>query len=325
MRSRSLLPILTTVALALAGCGSSPAASTTPTASPLALNHVHSIVVLPTNPRVLYMGTHYHLYTSTDGGKTWHPLSSMMMLSMTMDPAHPCTLYAVSNKRGLLKTTDGGKHWLPPASHLPKGQITGVVFDAPYRAVLAYGVGVYRSVDGGEHWSNALKGQSITSVAVSGDGTAYAASDTGIAVSHDGGVHWVAVKSAVSQPVIQVVAAQHVAYAAGAVTVLKSSDDGRTWKVLSSAPVGTEFLGLSPTRPNEVFGEVGGRGFFASYDGGQTWHPASQGIHDRNFNASVVKVASSAPNVVYTGSWGLHFYASHDAGRHWTRVATLIR
>ena len=75
----------------------------------------------------------------------------------------------------------------------------------------------------------------------------------------------------------------------------------------------------------EVFAEVAQKGFVASHDGGITWHPANNGIHDRNFSASTIRVAPSAPNVVYTGSWGVHFYASRDAGRHWTQTAALIQ
>jgi plastocyanin len=95
------------------------------------------------------------------------------------------------------------------------------------------------------------------------------------------------------------------------------------WTALAHAPEGIEFLGLAPSNPNEVFGEVAQKGFVVSRDGGATWHPANAGIQDRNFSASTIRVAPSSPNVVYTGSWGVHFYASQDGGRHWKRIASL--
>ena len=321
--------VLLLVAVALAGCGSSQSASSSSTGGSsvtLAQNHVHSIVIMPHNPNVLYLGAHYKLYKSTDGGATWHPLTGQMMLSLALDPAHPSTLYAVSSKRGLEKTTDGGRHWKRLAVGGPSGQITGVVFDPVGHIVLAYGLGIHRSVDGGAHWSTELPGKSIGSVAVGSGRTAYASStEDGIYVSHDGGVHWKRVASIGNQPAVQVVAAQHVAYAVAAIGVFKSANDGRTWNTLAKAPTNIQFLGMSPTDPNEVFGEVGAGGFVASHDGGATWHAANAGLRAQNFSASTIRVAPSSPKVVYTGSWGLHFYASHDGGYHWVQTATLTR
>jgi photosystem II stability/assembly factor-like uncharacterized protein len=126
-----------------------------------------------------------------------------------------------------------------------------------------------------------------------------------------------------NQPVIQVAAAGAAAYAVTPIALIKTADGGRSWRQLGSAPTGIEFVGVSPSDPNEILAEVAGSGFRASYDGGITWRNANRGIHDRDFNASTVRIAPSSPNVVYTGAWGLHFYASHDGGRHWTQTATL--
>lgn len=323
MRFWKLIPL--PILVILAGCGSAASSNSTPTPSSLALNHVHSIVIAPHNANALYMGTHYHLYKSVNGGKTWQSLTHLMMLSMAMDPAHQSTLYAVSNSRGFLKTTDAGKRWEAPGPGLPTGSITGVAVNPVTGTVLAYGVGMYRSTDRAAHWTRVLKGQSLRSVTVSTDGMGYAGSDAGIYVSHDDGRTWTLARNGANQPIINIVAAQHVAYAAGGVTVLRTSNDGRTWQALFKAPIGVEFLGVSPTNPNEVFGEVGSQGLYASYDGGKTWQAANNGIPDRDFNASTIKVASASPNVVYTGSWGLHVYVSHTGGHHWTRVATLLR
>jgi len=324
---RSFRFLLLGISIVAAGCGASNSGTSSPTSvavSTNAQNHLHTIVIMPNNPNVLYMGAHYHLYKSSDGGVKWRPLASQMMLSMVLDPAHPSTLYAVSLQRGLIKTTDGGGHWNPSASGISRGAATGVAFDPATRAVLAYGDGIYRSTDGGAHWTRVLKGQSIANIAMGSGGTAYAATGNGLYVSQ-GGVHWKSVASIGNQPIVQVVASGSVAYVATPISLLKSADGGRTWKTLSKAPTGIEFLGVSPSNPNEVIGEVAGQGFRASHDGGATWSAANSGIHDRDFNASTVRIAPSSPQVVYTGAWGLHFYASHDGGRHWAETATLLR
>jgi photosystem II stability/assembly factor-like uncharacterized protein len=332
MRHLSVLGIA--ACILVTGCGSPGATSTTPTSTPGSgtsssptapggLNHVHSIVVLPNDPNELYLGTHYHLYKSTDGGTHWHTLAKQMVLSMAMDPAHPATLYAVSSQRGLERSSDGGTHWSPSAKGIPAHAIIGVAFDPVAHAVFAYGLGIYRSMDGGVHWKSVVPPISISNISTSNDGTSYAASSTGLYVSHDGGSHWKSVKSIGNQPILQVGAAGSVAYAVAPISILKSANDGKSWKTLPKSPAGIEFIGVSPSDPNEVVAELGGKGFEASHDGGATWQKANNGIHYFDFNASSVRVAPSSPQVVYTGAWGLHFYVSHDGGSHWKQVALL--
>ena len=202
---RSLIVILV-AAFAVAGCGGGSSASSAPTSTPaaLAVNHAHSIVVMPNNADDILMGAHYYLYKSTNGGKTWRPLVKQMVLSMALDPTHPSTIYAVSLQKGLEKSVDGGAHWNPLNVGIAKGHLTGVSFVPTSHVVLAYGVGIYRSTTGGAHWSNVLAKQSIYTVAVGADGTTYAASSNGLYVSHDAGLHWKAVAQIGNQPVVQV-------------------------------------------------------------------------------------------------------------------------
>jgi photosystem II stability/assembly factor-like uncharacterized protein len=321
------------LALAAAGCGSS-SSSASPTSTPASSasnaaitgtqNHVHSIVIMPSNPAAILMGAHYNLYESNNGGKTWSALTHQMMLSLSLDTSHPSTLYAVSLQNGLVKSTNGGKHWRQ-LSAVPKGQVTGVVWNPASGTILAYGNGVYRSTDGGVHWSRSLKGQSITSVSC-GMGAVYAATGNGLYVSHDDGLKWISAASIGPQPIIQVGATKNVAYAVTPVALMKSSNSGHSWTTLNKAPSGMNFLGVAPTNPNEVVADVslssGGSSFYVTDDGGKTWHK-SAGIHGQSFTSSTVRVAPSSPNVMYTGAWGLYFFASHDGGKHWVLTATL--
>jgi photosystem II stability/assembly factor-like uncharacterized protein len=322
MRQRLVIGAL--AALVLAGCGGGGRASASST-TPGGVNHVHSILILPSNPNVVYIGSHYRLYKSTDGGRRWQPLLAQMFTSLAVDPAHPTMLYGVSLQGGFQKSVDGGKHWTAPRSRPAKGLVTGVVYDASTRTILAYGTGIYRSIDGGSHWSSTLKNQSFGSMAAGSGRTVYAASDAGLFVSGDDGVHWKSAAAIGSQPVLQVAASGHVAYAVGPISVFKTSNDGRSWSTLSRAPIGLEFIGVAPSDPKEVIGEVATKGFYVTRDGGATWQSANSGIHDKSFNASTIRVAPSAPKIAYTGAWGLHFYATHDGGRHWVETASLKR
>lgn len=288
-------------------------------------NHVHSIVIMPHNPGELYMGGHYRLYQSTDGGVKWKPLIKQMMLSMTLDPTHPSTLYGVSQQSGLQKSIDAGAHWKSTQGNIPRGQVVGVVFDRTTKAVIAFGTGIYRSTNGGKTWTAVLEHKSVSAVTVGASGSLYAASDNGLYASHDNGQQWASVASVGNQPILQVVASGKVGYAVSPLGILKTSDNGHTWNLLDKAPSGIDFLGISPSNANEIFGEISQHGLVMSHDGGATWQQANNGIHDTNFTASTIQVAPSSPAIVYTGSWGIHFYASHDGGRHWTRTSTLLK
>ncbi|MDQ2741084.1 MAG: hypothetical protein M3Z66_02110 [Chloroflexota bacterium] len=321
--------LLAIVALVLAGCGSSNSSpsSAPPPSSGNALaaggqNHVHSILVVPGNKNDLYMGTHYHLYHSLDGGQRWSPLLSQMVLSLAVDPLQPRTLYAVSLQSGLLKSTDAGAHWSVLKGVGGKGTVSGVVVAPATRTILAYGTGIYRSTDGGVSWSHVLAGQSLAGVAAGG-GTIYAATPNGLFTSKDGGGSWHFVKAVGNQPAIQVAAAKSYAYVVTPIQLFRTMDGGTHWTAVGAAPQGIEFLGISASQPTELFAEVAGTGYWVTRDGGAHWSHANAGITDHNFSASTIRVAPQAPNLVYTGSWGVHFYRSQDAGRHWARVATL--
>jgi photosystem II stability/assembly factor-like uncharacterized protein len=332
--ARSVIALL--LALVLAGCGGSQlsassgssgsgagssGAASNPNTSSTAKNHVHSIVIMPHDPNALYLGAHRRLYHSTDGGHTWHALTRQMMLAMAQNVVRPTVLYAVSLQHGFVRSTDGGATWKPVAG-VPAGSITGVAVDPTGRIVLAYGNDLYRGSGAG--WTKVLRGHSVASAAFGSGGSAYAATGDGLFVSRDGGLHWHLVGSIGNQPVVQVQAAGSAGYAVTALGVMRTINRGGSWTLLSKAPLGVEFLGVAPSDPNEVIGEVAGKGFYATYDGGATWHRA-KGIHDTDFNASTIRIAPSNPNVAYTGAWGLHFYASHDGGRHWTETATLTK
>jgi len=311
------------IVIGLAGCGSSPSSSAGSSSNPPMKNHVHSIVVMPSNPQDIYLGAHYHLYHSMDGGKKWSILSNQMMLSLVMDPQQPSVFYSVSLQKGLEKSTNGARGWQLLKGGPAKGAAVGIIVSSDGKTVIAYGKGVYRSTDGGSHWAKTLTHRSVYSGAFGSGETVYAATDNGLYISNDDGMTWKEVKAIGSQPLLQVVADGNVAYAVTALGIERTADDGATWTQLKKLPLGIEFIGVAPSDPNDIVAEIGGKGFYASYDGGQTWQKANSGIHDRDFNASTVRFAPSTAQVAYTGAWGLDFYETTDGGHKWREVSVL--
>ena len=146
------------------------------------------IAIDPRNPGVVYVASMGHafapdadrgVFKTVDGGKTWTKVlfvnDATGAIALSMDPAHPATLYAAMWQAqrqpwrlvsggagsGLYKTTDGGAHWTN-LSHTP-GYPTGVlgrlgVAVAPSNPRIVYSIvqakagGIFRSDDGGATW-----------------------------------------------------------------------------------------------------------------------------------------------------------------------------
>ncbi|MFQ5657762.1 MAG: WD40/YVTN/BNR-like repeat-containing protein [Candidatus Methylomirabilales bacterium] len=77
---------------------------------------VMTLVADPSNPQVLYAGTHERgVLRSRDGGKTWEDVNTGLggrdVHAMTINPNLPKVLHAWVVDKGLYRTTDGGETW----------------------------------------------------------------------------------------------------------------------------------------------------------------------------------------------------------------------
>lgn len=208
---------------------------------PSGSNSIGAIAVAPSNTRIIYAGTGESdirgnvitgdgMYKSTDAGESWqyaglrdtHTISAIVV-----DPRDPNTLYASSmghvfkanEQRGVFKSSDGGKSWRRVFFVNGDTGAIGLVLDAKHPDVLyaamwqAYrrpwalssggpGSGLYRSTDGGAHWTNlshrpgfpgGLLGRIGVSIAASDPRVVYAivqAQGGGVFRSDDGGNSW---------------------------------------------------------------------------------------------------------------------------------------
>src|SRR5215467_10374584 len=125
--------LLGLIGLLLVACGGDTSGAQT-TASPTivqvngfgtAENHVHSLVVLP--PNILVMATHYGLFRSQDGGKSWQEVAGgnnqlmqgLMTYSLTNSTLNPQRLYVLTQPAviphagtvGLYTSADEGRTW----------------------------------------------------------------------------------------------------------------------------------------------------------------------------------------------------------------------
>ena len=177
---------------------------------------------------------------------------------------------------------------LAPASTAGTPALQEMVFAPanPQTAYLAtYGAGVYKSLDGGAHWSAAgLGGQAIVSLAVStGDeNQLYAASDTNIWHSADGGTTWE--DTAFSGAEVSALALDDAGtlYAGTSNGIYRYQSGGWAHLALTGVPVIE--LSLHPDKPGWLY--AGTRdGLRISRNGGITWQSGPAELNGLAVNA----------------------------------------
>jgi photosystem II stability/assembly factor-like uncharacterized protein len=248
---------------------------------------IADIAVNHENRSTWYVGVGSGGVWKTDNrGTTWNPVfdseSSYSIGCITIDPNHPETVWVGTGENV------SGRH-------------------------VGYGDGVYRSLDGGESWTNmGLKdSQHIGMILVD---------------PRDSNVVYVA--------------AQGPLWSSGGERGLyKTTDAGKTWKLILSAGryTGANEIHLDPRDPDTIYASLHQRfrnvaalmdggpesGIHKSTDGGKTWRELTKGIPADDKGKIGLSISPVDPNVIYAtielaqragGLW-----RSTDSGESWEK------
>jgi len=279
-------------------------------------------------PESMYQEMRWRLIGPFRGGRT---------RAVAGVPNQPNVFYIGAVNGGVWKSDDYGRTWTPIFDQEPT-QSVGAIAVAPsdpniiyvgsgeglHRPDLSVGNGIYKSTDAGKTWTHLglRDGQQIPALVVD---------------PRDPNRLFAAVLGHPYGPNDER-------------GIFRSADGGNTWqKVLSKDEnTGGSDIEIDPSNPDVLYASLweiregpwednnqfqGTRGgLFKSTDGGNTWHPLTQGL-PKNVTQINVAIAASQPNRLYAtlattekGEYGsgagLGVYRSDDAGENWRTATT---
>ncbi|WP_052888696.1 WD40/YVTN/BNR-like repeat-containing protein [Thermogemmatispora carboxidivorans] len=264
--------------------------------------HLHTLVV-GDGGRSLYLGTHFGLFMSHDGGKSWPQprgaLAPAMVTSIALAPGDPSVLAVIavpsgigSEQPGVYMSRDGGQSWrLSNPSHLPSSAYPFSVQagSGPVGHFYAFFVyaGWYETTDFGAHW------RPITSGALSAMQTPLFLTDP-------------------VQP--------HHLLLGGDQGLFETTDDGSRWQRIQGVNGTVLSLTATRTQPRLIF--------CATDEGLYRWQDGSKQITHLSGptpNASLTRLVSSADGHVLYALAGRDLWFSSDQGTSWQKRFTFSR
>lgn len=209
---------------------------------------------------------------------------------------------------------------------------------------IAGGVGVLKSTDGGQTWTEintGLENLFIGSLAMHPENPqvllAAAGNNAypdggGIYLTENGGASWEHVGSTYATAVEFAPSDPSIAYAANAGEFFRSDDSGHTWnqfdrqRAYGWGPDGIRVgvpidFQVDPTDPMHIFVNNYGGGNFVSFDGGETWENASIGYTGADLDGIAIDPLN--PSVIFVNGRSGPF-RSEDSGYSWLGINPMM-
>jgi len=289
---------------------------------------IGALDVADSDPSIVYVGTGSEairsnvsigkgIYKSSDAGRTWKFVGlpdAGQIGAIVIHPADPNTVFAavlgnpfVPNRtRGVYRTRDGGATWqqvlfLSDSTGAADIELQpgnpNVVYASMWHGerkpwtIISGGAedGIYKSVDGGDHWQRlgnglptGIFGKSDLAVSAAIPNRVYALVEAkpgnGLYRSDDAGEHWTLVNGTTAGIITRPFYYDNVdadptdadVVYAGAEGFYKSTDGGRTFRTMRTPHGDNHDLWINP-RDNRLMIQSNDGGANVSLDGGKTW------------------------------------------------------
>ncbi len=295
--------------------------------------NIGAMAIAPSDPKIIYVGTGDSaprntvltgegMYKSTDGGKSWKyiGLGKTHIISwILVDPHHPDVVYVAAlghlfgrnPQRGVFKSTDGGKTW---KKILYVNDDTGAISmamdpsnpDVLYAAMWQMsrrhwtfssggpGSGLYKTTDGGAHWTNITHRPGLPGGIFGKVGVAVAPSDPNVLYA--------------------LIQANYQGQAGG---LFRSDDAGRSWTLINNSMDITQrafyymTVFVDPKDPNTIY--LPNVGVYVSHDGGKKL----TALHPPHGDNHVLWINPNNPQLFIEGNDG-GATVSQNGGKAWS-------
>jgi photosystem II stability/assembly factor-like uncharacterized protein len=283
-------------------------------------NNIGALAIAPSNPKVIYVGTGDSaprntvmtgegMYKSTDGGKKWSFIGlgkTHIISAILVEPGNPDVVYVAAlghlfgpnPQRGVYKSTDAGKTWkrilyvndqtgaISLAMDPSDPQVLYAGMWQLYRTHWTFssggpGSGIYKTTDGGAHWTNISHRPGLPTGIFGKVGLAVAPSRPNV--------------------VYALIQADYKGQAGG---LFRSDDAGGNWKLINNSMSITQrafyymTLYVDPKDPNTIY--LPNVGLHVSHDGGKKL----KALHPPHGDNHVLWINPNNPQIFIEGNDG---------------------
>lgn len=219
---------------------------------------------------------------------------------IAVDPSNPSVIYAGAPAGGLWKSTDGGNNWVCKTDNLDVLGVSGIAIDPNNSSVVyiatgdgdagdTYSIGVLKSTDGGENFSQTglnwevSSAQRISKLLIhpTNSNVLFVAAGNGVYKSEDAGATWYSKIDGLFKDIEFKPGDPNTVYAAGYYALYKSTDGGNNFtQVTNGLPSTSEVrriaIAVTPANPNLVYLVAGNtsstfKGFYKSTNSGSSF------------------------------------------------------
>lgn len=236
--------------------------------------------------------------------------------AIAFDPVDPDVIWVGSPAGGLWKSTTGGNNWTSSTQDLPSLGVSAILIDYTNPSTMyigtgdrdagdAYGIGVYRSLDGGQSWEAWNSGMADHVVGrmlmhPSNHYIIFAATNDGLFRTANGGATWTHVADGDFKDVVFKPNNPDIVYAAANGNFYRSTNGGLSFSQVTSGLPGSSraAIAVTPDNPNYVYVIL-------------TTGDAFMGLYRSTDAGLNFSVKSTTPNIM---SWGCN---GGDGGQAW--------
>ena len=301
---------------------------------------IQYVAVDPLSPYDIYAGINGWIYTSSDGGATFHVIPNFFFDIRRIVFAGPGDgLMYVGTDQGLYVSPDRGVTFTP-LNDRNASLIYDIAVDGSRIITTVQDMSPVSSADGGATWGVTQVGElGLVAVDPYDASTVLLWTEPHVTnffwISHDGGATWAVPTIDETQMATTAVWTQSAIafaktgaiYLAGGAGVFRSVDGGNTWTLLPGSPANAQAVAVSPSDPSTLYAG-NWFGVNVSHDAGATWtHQGNATVNSLSVDPTNsldlvgVNYQPSASPATFGMTLNGYLVLSHDGGVTWTNTS----